>query len=304
MPRYIIVSFPWSSDLGERVRNHLVSRGLAVDHVVLETKQFPDGESYIRYPVNVGDYESAVIIQRAYPEQDRRLIQLVLAIHAALDLGVKHVHVVLPYMPYSRQDRRFRDGEPVSLTAVKQLLNSLNVESLITVDVHKPEAFMAQCNSCINLEPFPLYADYIMRNWGGEPIVLLSPDLGSLWRVERVSKHHGLSYSYLEKFRDRVTGEVTMRPREIDVKGRDVVVIDDIIATGGTIVEASKILKSLGANKLHVIATHCLLLNNADSRILSSGASSITCTDTIPTKYSSVSIAGLISDALLSRLLP
>lgn len=304
MAKHLVVSFPWSSDMALKVTNYLLSRGFNVDHVILETKQFPDGESYIRYPVDLSTYESVVIIQRAYPEQDRRLIQTMLAIHAAKDLGVKHAHVVLPYLPYSRQDRRFRDGEPVSLLTILSLINSLGIDSLITVDVHKPEAFTAECGKCVNLEPFALYANYIGSSWGGRPMALLSPDLGSLWRVEKTSKYRGISYSYLEKFRDRVTGEVSMKPKELDVRGKDVVIIDDIIATGGTIMEATKILKSLGAGNVHVIATHCLLLNNADTRILNSGVSSITCTDTVSTNYSVISVVDLIGEALAGRLVP
>ncbi|WP_243678291.1 ribose-phosphate pyrophosphokinase-like domain-containing protein [Vulcanisaeta distributa] len=92
--KYLVASFPWSSDVGIDVAN-----ALGLTHVVLETKQFPDGESYVRYPVDVSTYDGLILIQRAYPEQNTRLIQAMLAIHAARDLGVKHVHVILPYLP-------------------------------------------------------------------------------------------------------------------------------------------------------------------------------------------------------------
>ncbi|WP_446752496.1 ribose-phosphate diphosphokinase [Vulcanisaeta sp. JCM 16161] len=284
--KYLVASFPWSSDVGNDMAN-----ALGLTHVVLETKQFPDGESYIRYPIDVSTYDGLILIQRAYPEQNTRLIQVMLAVHAARDLGVKQVHVVLPYLPYSRQDRRFRDGEPVSLQTMLSLLSSLGVSSIITVDVHKPEAFRIANTQCINIEPFELYAN---RLKGVENVVLLSPDIGSLWRVRKVSEYLGVPFSYLEKFRDRVTGEVTMKPKELDVAGKEVFIIDDIIATGGTIIEATKILKSLGATRVHAIATHCLLLNMADSRMFETGVSSITCSNTIPTRYSEVNVNQLI----------
>ncbi|ADN50291.1 ribose-phosphate diphosphokinase [Vulcanisaeta distributa] len=290
MAKYLVASFPWSSDMGNDVAN-----ALGLMHVVLETKQFPDGESYIRYPIDISTYDGLILIQRAYPEQNTRLIQAMLAIHAAHDLGVKRVHVILPYLPYSRQDRRFRDGEPVSLQTMLSLLSSLGASSIITVDVHKPEAFRVANTQCINIEPFKLYAD---RLRGIKDAVLLSPDIGSLWRVGKVSEYLGVSFSYLEKFRDRVTGEVTMKPKELDVAGKEVFIIDDIIATGGTIIEATKILRSLGAIRIHAIATHCLLLNMADSRMFDAGVSSITCSNTIPTRYSEVNVNQLIINVL------
>ncbi|WP_243675158.1 ribose-phosphate pyrophosphokinase-like domain-containing protein [Vulcanisaeta distributa] len=109
MVRYLVASFPWSSDVGDDI-----ARTLGLTHTTLETKQFPDGESYVRYPpIDVSTYDGLILVQRAYPpDQNTRLIQVMLATHAARDLGVKHIHIVLPYLPYSRQDRRFRDGEP------------------------------------------------------------------------------------------------------------------------------------------------------------------------------------------------
>lgn len=290
MARYLVASFPWSLDMGRVIANEL-----GLTHVTLESKQFPDGESYIRYPIDLTTYDGLILIQRAYPEQNTRLIQAMLAIHAARDLGIKYVHVILPYLPYSRQDRRFRDGEPVSLQTMLSLLSSLGASSIVTVDVHKPEAFKIANTQCINIEPFELYAG---RLRGIDNAVLLSPDIGSLWRVRKVSEYLGISFSYLEKFRDRVTGEVTMKPKELDVAGKEVFIIDDIIATGGTIMEATKILKSLGAARVHAIATHCLLLNMADSRLFEAGVSSITCSNTIPTKYSEVDVSRLITNAV------
>ncbi|WP_054858023.1 ribose-phosphate diphosphokinase [Vulcanisaeta sp. JCM 16159] len=294
MVRYLVASFPWSSDVGDDI-----ARTLGLTHATLETKQFPDGESYVRYPIDVSTYDGLILIQRAYPDQNTRLIQVMLATHAARDLGVKHIHIVLPYLPYSRQDRRFRDGEPISLQTMLSLFSSIGASSIITVDVHKPEAFRIANTQCINIEPFELYASRLgkMNN-----VVLLSPDVGSLWRVRKVSEYLGASFSYLEKFRDRVTGEVTMKPKELDVAGKEVFIIDDIIATGGTIIEATKILRSLGAVKIHAIATHCLLLNMADSRMFEAGVSSITCSNTIPTRYSEINVNNLIVNVIRGLL--
>ena len=152
--KYLVASFEWSSDIGSEIANTL-----GFTHTILESKQFPDGESYVRYPIDITTFDGLIIVQRAYPGQDSRLMQVMLAVHAARDMGIREVHVVLPYLPYSRQDRRFRDGEPVSLAVVLSLLSSLGVSSIITVDVHKPEAFKVGNVRCVNVEPFRLYAN-------------------------------------------------------------------------------------------------------------------------------------------------
>ncbi|WP_243675159.1 ribose-phosphate diphosphokinase [Vulcanisaeta distributa] len=186
------------------------------------------------------------------------------------------------------------------LQTMLSLFSSIGASSIITVDVHKPEAFRIANTQCINIEPFELYAGRLgkMNN-----VVLLSPDFGSLWRVRKVSEYlGGASFSYLEKFRDRVTGEVAMKPKELDVAGKEVFIIDDIIATGGTIIEATKILRSLGAVKVHAVATHCLLLNMADSRMFEAGVSSITCSNTILTRYSEINVNNLIVNVIRGLL--
>jgi Phosphoribosylpyrophosphate synthetase len=100
MARYLVASFQWSSDVGNEIASSL---GFA--HVILESKQFPDGESYIRYPIDITTYDGLILVQRAYPNQDTRLFQAMLAVDAARDVGIRDIHVVLPYLPYSRQDR-------------------------------------------------------------------------------------------------------------------------------------------------------------------------------------------------------
>jgi ribose-phosphate pyrophosphokinase len=163
------------------------------------------------------------------------------------------------------------------------------------VDVHNPEAFGAVGMRCINVEPFVEYGNYLMNL--GRPLMVLSPDKGSLWRARILGQALNSPFDYFEKFRDRITGDVSMRGKVIGDVGR-VVIIDDIVATGGTIIEAIGILRSLGIGEIHVLATHCLLLNDADKRIMEAGASSITCSNTVRTRYSHIDVVKLMLRAI------
>ncbi|OYT25380.1 MAG: ribose-phosphate pyrophosphokinase [Thermoprotei archaeon ex4572_64] len=288
--RSLVLNFSESEDLGKKL-----SSILNLERYSIESKIFPDGEVYIRLPVSP-ENRKVIIIQRLYPEPNINFIKLLLTVDACRDLNAEEIVVILPYLAYSRQDKRFREGEAVSLKTILKTLKDLGVKSIITIDVHKPQAYSLEGLNCINIEPFDEYARYIESNIGD--CVILSPDYGSLWRAESTAKRLNVLYDYFEKTRDRITGEVTIRPKQIDVQNRDVVIIDDIIATGGTIVKAIDILKSLGVRNVHVIATHGLFIDNADVKIIKAGASSITCTNTVINKYSKIDITELIAKKL------
>ncbi len=285
----LILTFPEASERGRKLANIIGG-----EHTCVEYKIFPDGEDYVRVPVNVSGRE-IIVLSDLYPDQDRKIFRTLLLLDALRDLGASKIILICPYLAYSRQDRRFRDGEAVSLRTLITLLENLNASYILTVDVHKPEAFRGSRSTCINVEPFARYAEYVRKNIG-EDVIVLSPDFGSLWRAEKVAKHLGTSYDYFEKYRDRVTGQITMRPRQVDVKNRKVLIVDDIIATGGTIREATRILRDMGASEVHVIATHCQFLNDAYRKIKDAGVSSVICSDTIETECSKVTVLDLIGE--------
>ncbi|NPB00538.1 MAG: ribose-phosphate pyrophosphokinase [Crenarchaeota archaeon] len=287
----LILTFPESAE-----RSRKLASDLGIESVSTEYKVFPDGEDYVRVPVDVKDID-VIVLSDLYPDQDRKIFRTLLLLDTLRDLGARRIVLVCPYLAYSRQDRRFRDGEAVSLKTLIKIFENLGADYIVTVDVHKPQAFSGSRAECINVEPFEKYARYVKENIG-EDVIVLSPDIGSLWRAEKVAKILGTSYDYFEKHRDRVTGQITMRPRQVDVRDKKVLIIDDIIATGGTIREATKILKNMGAREIHVIATHCQFLNNADKKIIDEGVKSIICTDTIECNHSKITVFDIIAEHL------
>ncbi len=292
MSSIIVLALPEARKYAEGI-----VRVLNAEFVEVETKDFPDGESYVRIPVSVSG-KKVVVVSSVYPLQDKKLMKTFLLVDAARDLGADEITVVIPYFAYSRQDRRFRDGEPVSLKTVLSILYSLGVDAVVTVDVHKPAAFTHEKMRCINVEPFGLYAEKIRQIAGSEPVAVLSPDFGSLWRAEKVARELNVEFDYFEKYRDRVTGQITMKPRQVNVQGKTVVIVDDIIATGGTMREAARYVREMGAKRVLAVATHCLFLENADVKLLQSGVDKIICSDTVETPYSEICTSTLVGEHL------
>ncbi len=246
--------------------------------VEAEYKVFPDGESYVRIPERL-DGGVAIVVQSMFPEQDRRFVETLLLVEAARGVGAEHVVVVAPYTAYARQDRRFREGEPISIKTILSSVRSAGADAYITVDIHKPEALAYFEGPTVNVDPAPVFAEALR---GLRDVIVIAPDRGALHRARSLAELLNAPYDHLEKHRDRVTGEITMKPKELSVEGKNVVIIDDIISTGGTIAKAAEILRSQGAKSIIVAASHALLVGNALEKIAKAGVDRLITLDTVP----------------------
>jgi len=290
-----IVLGPASEELGENIAKLV---GTEVVPVVFKT--FPDGESYIRLDGEVKK-EEVFIVQTTSPPQDSRLVQLALMIDAAKRNGARKVTAIVPYLAYARQDKTFLQGEDVSIETVANMLGAVGVDSLITVNVHQEKVLERSPFPARSLSAIPLLAEYFKRK-GFEKAFVLAPDEGALHIVEEAKKILGDECGYLEKHRDRYTGTITAEKKEkFDVKGRTVIIFDDIISTGGTIVAAAKIMRELSAREVYAACVHPLLIGDAEKRILEAGVEEIVGTDSVPSRVSKVSLAPLISKELKER---
>ena len=285
-----VVATPASNGIAARLSAKLNGK-----LVVLETKTFPDGESYVRVPEPLDG--TVVLVHSTHPPQDANFVKLLLAIDAVKGAGASEVVVVVPYLAYARQDKRFLEGEPVSVGVVLRSIEAVGASAFITVDVHAPRSLDEWLSiPHANAMPVPELANYFKEKL--EDGVVLAPDKGALERAEAAARVLGLSYDYLEKRRDRVTGEVRALPKTLEVKGRPVLVIDDIISTGGTIALASRSALSQGAAKVYVACTHALLVSGALDKLYAAGVEEIAATDTVPSSVSRVSAAASIVRAL------
>ncbi len=276
-----------AEDMALKMSDALGYRLMPVDE-----REFPDGEVIVRTNVGAGP---AVIVGRMYPNVNNNIVKLVLLLDVLSDYGVSKMALVLPYLPYARQDRRFRGGEPISVKALLKMLAHYNVSHLFTVDVHK-EGIRDYISSLTLVNAFPVneYAD-VAKRIGVDAVI--SPDVGSLGRAAAVAHRIGVRYDYFEKHRDRDTGTIHLKVKEMDVAGMHVALIDDIASTGGTLVDACKTLKSLGAREVTAIVTHCLMVGDAWERLMRC-MDRIYCTNTIQNPHASIDITWTLVNSL------
>ncbi|MEM0090020.1 MAG: ribose-phosphate diphosphokinase [Nitrososphaerota archaeon] len=286
-----LVPGPASMELANKVSSIL---GLRL--MELEYKTFPDGESYFRYVSSV-ENEDVVIFQGTHPPQDKHLLQLCLLSSGAKDLGARSVVAVIPYLAYAKQDRRFKEGEVVSIDVVLNILKQSGVDKILTVNIHAPWIINRSPIPIENLDAVGTLTSYILQINLKNPIILAPGKKGEDMSAA-AAKVLNADYGVIRTKRDVNTGAVEVSLEDINVNDRDVIVIDDMISTGGTMVKSVNTLKSAGARRIFVGCVHAVMINNADKKILSSGADAIVATDTVPNNYAFVSIAGLLAERL------
>lgn len=259
----------------------------------LETRRFPDGERYIRIG---GDIEkNAVVIQSTGYPQDQNLLELFLIIRTLKSLDVNNIQVIIPYFGYGRQEKRFKSGEAVSAAIIAEILESMGASEIFSINLHED----GLCNlfniPAHNISAMPLIAEYIGEMF--EDPLIVAPDKGAISFAEEIAQILDCEYDYLEKKRISPK-KVETKTKKLDVKNREAVIIDDIISTGGTIVNASEILIRLGASKVTVSCVHPVMVEDALLKIFATGVDDVIATDTLQSDVSVISVAPLIAKFL------
>ncbi|MDE1851589.1 MAG: ribose-phosphate pyrophosphokinase [Candidatus Micrarchaeota archaeon] len=259
-----------------------VAAALGAKVVKIEKKNFPDGEFKIRINADVKG-QDVVIVQSLYGPQEKHLLELLFIIDAAKGLGASKVIVVVPYLAYARQNRRFLEGEGISIDTVVKLLNSVGTDGFITVRPHTSEPLKGMTGKVKVVEPVKTFAEAVRKRC--QRPLILSPDKGGSEFAVSVAKELGCPSASLDKERDYNTGEVLIKSI-IDGSFRDwdVVIVDDVISGGGTIVASSKFSLGNGAKSVGTAAVHMLMAGDARQRIAASGVSWVVGSNTIPCK--------------------
>jgi len=290
-----VIPGPASPELGARIAERLGVESYPTVH-----RSFPDGESYIRITAPLKE-ETAVIVQTTFPYPDKSLLQFFLLVDAARDAGAKEVVCVVPYLSYARQDKRFLEGEALSLKTVSKLLGAAGVDRLIVIDVHEQEALEGFCGEAgvqvTNLSAMPDLAEYLNMN-GFDGAFSLSPDEGAIELAKSAGEVLGGEVSFFTKERNLHNGAIEMVVKDIDIQGKNAVVFDDIVSSGGTTAMAVKGLRKQGASRIAAACTHGLFMGDAREKILDAGADLLVATDTVQTPTSLVSVSRLIVDHL------
>ena len=255
--------------------------------VEVEYEEFPDGERMVRVP-GVADENVAVV---ASTPTDSKYVELLQILDACSDAS--RIDLVLPYMGYARQDKKFEEGEPVTARALASALP--RVETVTTVNVHEDGVLdWFDADETYDLDVTPLLADSLSVE---KPLVL-SPDEGARHLAESLADaFEGADADHLVK--ERLSGdEVRINPKSLDAEGRDAVVVDDMVATGGTMSTAVGMLKEQGASSVHAACVHPVFARNAVLRLYSAGADTVVATDTLSTALSKVSVAPVVARSL------
>ena len=290
MVKFTVVSGNASTDLAKRI-----ARKLKSPYIKTEKKVFPDGESKITIN-QIPKKSIVVVVQSTYPPVDSNLLEL-LSIVSRVQKFSSKVYAVIPYMGYARQDREFLGGEIVTIGVVGKLLKAAGVKKILTVDIHSKIALKELKISSENVSAMDVLVKHFKKLKMKEPLVV-SPDMGGQERAEKFANLLKTDFIALKKHRDRKTGKVNILSDRVNVKNRDLVLVDDMISTGGSIVKATQFLKKQKCRRVFVACTHALLVNDAAKKIKKAGVSQIVSTNTIPSESAKVDVSRVIADAL------
>ena len=206
--------------------------------------------------------------------------------------------LVSPYFGYSRQDKEFLNGEIISSKIISELFEFVGIKEFMTVDIHSKLCLEYFNIPKYNISAIPILADYIKNTITMDEIknevIVISPDLGGSDRVADFSKLLGIKNIVLNKHRDKTTGELTIDSKEIELQNKTVIILDDMISTGGTIIKTSELLSKLGVNNIIAICTHGILLDKAQKKIEDAGVEKIISTNSIPNNVTNIDITPII----------
>jgi ribose-phosphate pyrophosphokinase len=264
-----------------------VAQALKTTVVNVNYSRFPDGEHYLL----TGEIDDEMVIVGSVVDNDS-LVQLMLLIDAC-DRATNRL--VLPYMAYARQDKRFKPGEPVSSRVVARAL-SQGVSEVMTVNIHEKGILKSFTVPAQNLTLAKDIGAYIRTLKPDNPLVL-APDEGAMVFAGQVASVGEWDCDHLEK--TRLSGvEVKMAPKKLSAESRSVVIVDDIISTGGTIATAAGMLYQQGAKDVFAACVHGVFTGGAYIRLMATGIRDVVCSDTIERSCSRISAADQIARAL------
>ncbi len=286
----IIIGCSNSREIAKKVAKEINSK-----YSDLTTKHFPDGELYIKFEINLTNQE-VVLIQTLYPANEA-MLEVLLAGYTAKDLGAKKITLVAPYLAYIRQDKRFNPGEAVSSKVVGKLLDVF--DEVITIDPHLhrfkslKEVFHTKTKKLTSNE---LIKKYISKNYKNS--VIIGPDEESYQWAKEIAFSIKANAAILKKRRLSPRKVEISIKSPINIKNKDVIIIDDIISTGKTILEVINHIKKQKPRSINLIAIHGIFADKKTYQKIKANIKSITTTNTIENIHSKIDVSELIAKAL------
>ena len=290
MVKFTVIGGNASKDLAKRI-----ARRLKAQYVETQTKIFPDGESKItlgRIPKN----SIILVVQSTYPPVDTHLLHALSIISQARKISSK-IYAIIPYMGYARQDKQFLSGEVVTMSIVGKMFQVAGAKKAFVVDIHSKTALNHFKINSENISAIPELAKYFKKLKLKNSLVV-SPDAGGSLRAKKFANLLNTGFITLKKSRNRNTGKVRVISSKVDVHGKNLILVDDIISTGSSIIKATQFLKKQKCKRIFVACTHGLFVGDAERKIKKAGVSQIISTNTIPRSTSKVDISGVIAESI------
>ena len=260
---------------------------------------FADGEFAVSYEESIRGRD-VFLVQSTFPNSDN-LMELLLMIDAAKRASAKSIVAVIPYFGWARQDRKDKPRVSIGAKLVADLLSVAGIDRLITMDLHADQIQGFFVVPVDHLYASAVFIPYI-QSLNLENLVIATPDVGGSKRASTYSKYLGVPLVLCNKSRVKAN-EVASMQIIGDVKGKNVIVVDDMVDTAGTITKAADIMKETGALSVRAIATHCVMSGPASERVQNSNLEEIVFTDSIPysnrcAKVKQLTIADLFAETI------
>jgi len=276
-----------------------IAKIIDADHIKLDERVFPDGEVNFRILGEKFDRNVVVAMRKGMTENINTYLAKIYFVVKTLYKEGCDIDLVLPYFAYARQDKVFRPGEPLSSEFVAQLFDPL-VKKFITVTAHthRRDSIMPMFKhaKALNVSGVPALANVLPAV---EDAFVIGPDTESIvWAKEMADCLGTKDYGAFDKKRDINTGAIKITAKDFDVKGKNVVMVDDMVSTGGTTARAAEYIKSMGAKDIHMTFVHPVLARNALEVLFSANPQSVISTNTIESPVSIGDVSPFIAEHL------
>jgi len=281
-----------------------ICANLAVHLGSADVTTFSDGETRVEIDENVRGTD-VFIIQSTCPPVNTHIMELLIMIDAMKRASADRITAVIPYYGYARQDRKVAPRAPITAKLVADLITTAGARRVLSMDLHAGQIQGFFNIPVDNLFATPILLDYMKKNYQGDGTVIVSPDTGGVERARAFGKRLGANLAIIDKRREGPNESQVMNIIG-NVKDRRVIILDDLIDTAGTIVQAAEALKSEGAKEISACCTHPVLSGPSIERIQGSVLKELIVTDTIPlhekakacNKIKVLSVAGILSEAV------
>ncbi len=287
---------------------HRIAEELHIPEIDVEISHFANGEKRVWIKGDVKG-ENVVVVQSLSNPVDERVMEVLLMTDALERMGARHINLVMPWMGYSLQDKVFRNGEPIAAKVVANLISTAHIKRAFLLDLHNSSTpgffnIPTEHYSAIDLFVDDAKATYMAAG----DVVVASPDFGGLKRARVFAEKLGVELVNIDKHRNLHNGEISRMGLSGEVSGKTVLLFDDVINSGSTVVSASKLLKDEGATRVVFYSTHGIFADNGGERVGTSMVDEVVITDSInhpeltTNKIRVLSSAQLFANALQSWL--